>query len=97
MSAFRAQLSGEIDLAREAELQSVCERFLDSHEVDAEIDLSEVTFMDTTGLSVLLRLHRTAHERGGKVTLVGPPTTFVRVLELTCTAPLFAVTGVAVG
>jgi len=40
---------------------------------------------------MLLRLHATAHERGGTVTLVRPPDMFLRVLAVTTMGERFRI------
>jgi anti-sigma B factor antagonist len=91
MSTFRVRLSGEVDMARAGELRAILQEFRKNPAKDAEVDMSAVTFADTTALSMLLRVHAAAYRRGGTVTLVRPPDSFVRVLAITCLAPLFRV------
>jgi anti-anti-sigma factor len=91
MSTYGVSLSGEVDLARAVELRGILQRFVESGAADAEVDMSAVTFADTTALSMLLGMHATACRRGGTVTLVRPPGSLVQVLAVTCLAPRFTV------
>lgn len=45
------------------------------------VDLSGVTFMDSSGIAVLLRIYRRANEIGGKVTVRGTPEQAMKVLK----------------
>ncbi len=45
------------------------------------VDLSGVTFMDSSGIAVLLRVYRRAGETGGKVTVRGTPDQAMKVLR----------------
>lgn len=47
------------------------------------VDLSEVTFIDSAGLSALVGLARRCNERGGQVCFVGPRRSVARVLAMT--------------
>jgi len=53
------------------------------------IDLSEVTFVDSSGLRCLIAASQRAAARGGRVRLVAPTTVVTRLLEITATASMF--------
>jgi anti-sigma B factor antagonist len=46
------------------------------------LDLSEVPFCDSSGLSALIMLHRWAGEAGGSLTLAAVPDRMVRLLQM---------------
>jgi anti-anti-sigma factor len=88
---YRVVLDGEVDLGRREELRAVVMGFRRSSAVDAEVDLSSCTFMDSTGIAALLTLKRTADTRRGTVTLVRPEPIVRRVLQLTHVDGLFKI------
>jgi anti-sigma B factor antagonist len=90
-AAYQVTLTGEIDLERREELRTVVMAFRRSSAADAAVDLSAVTFMDSTGIGALLRMHRTADARHGTVTLVSPCDIVRRILELTHVDGLFKI------
>ncbi|MCZ7525018.1 MAG: STAS domain-containing protein [Acidimicrobiia bacterium] len=47
------------------------------------LDVSGVSFVDSSGLRVLIRAHEQARAHGGQVSLRGPDATFRRLLEVT--------------
>ena len=47
------------------------------------LDLSELAFMDSTGMQVLLSVHTVLIVRGGILALVSPQPVVARILELT--------------
>jgi anti-sigma B factor antagonist len=47
------------------------------------LDLADVTFLDSSGLRVLLDLHKTMRERDGRLVLRHPSATVSRLLEIT--------------
>ena len=74
-------LSGVIDLTSSRRLTLIAEDFLRSDHANAEVDLQGVTFLNSTGLLLLVRLHRTAKARGGRVALLEPSGICLRTIE----------------
>jgi anti-sigma B factor antagonist len=86
-------LDGQLDLARAPEL----ERRLDAiprARMDVRLDLSRLTFVDSAGLSVLLRLANRAEEHGRRVMLVHTRPEVARLLWLVDVAGRFQIEGV---
>jgi anti-sigma B factor antagonist len=76
-------VSGELDLASSPALEHELERgAADSAEL-VIVDLRELEFMDSTGLSVLVRAHQRATERGQRFGVVRGPQQVQRLLSLT--------------
>ena len=84
-----AKPAGELDLDRLDEMRELVQDFRRSNAPDARLDLTAVTFMDSSALRVLLQLRQTATERGGTVTLVSPCQVVRRLLEVTTLDRLF--------
>jgi anti-sigma B factor antagonist len=64
-------VAGEIDLATKPRLQPVLEA-IPGAAAPLVVDLTGVTFMDSTGLAVLLRIDRAAREAGRRLAIVCP-------------------------
>lgn len=79
---------GEIDLYSAGDFAAAGRRALSESDA-VELDLSGVTFMDTTGITVMVQLLRWASTRGASLTLVDVPTRVHRILELTGLLPTF--------
>lgn len=88
---FRCVLHGEIDFACREELATVARVFATSRHRDAEVDVSDVTFVDSSALALLLGMRRVAADRGGRVVLVGPGRRLRRLLSIAGVSPLFGV------
>jgi anti-anti-sigma factor len=69
---------GEIDMENAGELVDTMMRVAGT----AVVDLSEVTFIDSTGLHGLMRAQQAARQRGDDLILRHPSTEVCRVLEL---------------
>jgi anti-sigma B factor antagonist len=80
---FMLQLRGEIDLARSGELTALIDDYDRTTARHVIIDLSEVTFCDSQGLTFLVQMNSIARERDGDVTLVNPPETVQNLLRIT--------------
>jgi anti-sigma B factor antagonist len=76
-------LRGELDLAGESalreRLRTACEES-DGHVV---LDLSEMTFIDSTGLSILVEYHAKTQAAGGRLILLAPRPAVVRIFDVT--------------
>jgi anti-anti-sigma factor len=76
-----ARLVGELDLAQ---YERTDEAFAALFRADGDVilDLGELTFIDSSGIRLLIRLHAAVAERGGRVIVHDPAPHVVRVLEV---------------
>jgi len=78
-----ASLSGEVDLSTVAEAESRFEEVLGQPHDRLVLDLREVTFLDSSGLRLMLRLDERQRSEGRRLTVVRGGRRVARVLELT--------------
>ena len=76
-------VSGELDLASSPALQEELDRVSASESDLLIIDLRDLDFMDSTGLSVLVRAHQRAEQEGRRLAMVKGPQQVQRLLSLT--------------
>jgi anti-sigma B factor antagonist len=76
-------LDGELDLASSPALEEALARAFSSDASTLIIDLRQLEFMDSTGLSILVRAHQRAQDSNRRVWLVRGPTQVQRLLTLT--------------
>jgi anti-sigma B factor antagonist len=77
-------LEGELDLAVGAELQRDVIDLLPTDEpIALAIDLSEVTFIDSTVIGILAMAHKRAGRNGGRLAIFGATDRVGRVLQMT--------------
>jgi anti-anti-sigma factor len=74
---------GELDLASSPTLEESLGQVFASGAPMVILDLRELEFMDSTGLSVLIRAHQTAVDANRKLCLVKGPPQVQRLLSLT--------------
>jgi len=74
-------LSGEIDLMSAPTLERELLRAEESHDLVA-IDLSDISFLDSTGLHLITAASLRLRERGGRLLVVQGPPQISRLFEL---------------
>lgn len=75
-------VSGEVDLATASTLERELLRAEQAHWVVA-IDLTNVSFLDSTGLHAIMDANLRLRDRGGRLLIVQGPPQVSRVFELT--------------
>jgi anti-anti-sigma factor len=76
-------LRGELDLSTVEQLEREVSSRVDGRPDLVVVDLRELTFLDSTGLRLMLRLHGHLQSTGGRLVLVKGPQRVQRVFELT--------------
>ena len=74
---------GEVDLSTCEELEAAIERAEESAPGRLVVDLSKVSFMDSTGVRTLLKVDSRARDNGRRLLLIGPPEPAARVFRVT--------------
>ena len=78
-----AQLTGELDHHCAAETRRALDALLTNPGIrELELDLRGVSFMDSSGLGVILGRYRTLSRRGGKLALSGANKYVERILRM---------------
>lgn len=76
-------VSGELDLASSPELERELERGTASGAELLIVDMRKLEFMDSTGLSVVVRAHQKVTQAGKRFAVVKGPQQVQRLLSLT--------------
>jgi anti-sigma B factor antagonist len=83
-SDYTLQPEGEIDVATVGPLREQWLATIAEHEPDTVIfDLSQVTFLDSMGLGLILGVHRRQRLRGGSVAIINASPIVVKMLHIT--------------
>ena len=75
-------LHGELDISNASDLRERLLAILRDQARSLVLDLSRLTFIDSTGLSVLVATERQANQLGGTLSLAGPQKIAARVLHV---------------
>jgi anti-sigma B factor antagonist len=88
----RVRLIGEMDMSEEQRFADVVTNgVIADTPATVELDLSELRFMDSSGLRALLQARNTAEDLGVRLVLDDPQPTIRKVLEITLTADRFEI------
>jgi anti-sigma B factor antagonist len=86
------RVAGEVDIASTEEFLALATDGLDRCR-HLRLDLGEVSFMDSSGLGILLRIRRLAADSGKRLTLASLGAGTRRILQVTGVHQLFEVEG----
>jgi anti-sigma B factor antagonist len=79
-----ARVEGEIDLAAvdgfEGAIAALSDRCAGG---DAAIDMADVSFLDSSGLRMLMKAHQQWVDAGATLTIVNPSSAVARIIEIT--------------
>ncbi len=75
-------VSGEIDLSAKTLFQDRLADLINASDDDVLVDLADVSFINSTGLAVLLHAREQLGTAGRKLTITRPSRPVTRVLEL---------------
>lgn len=84
-------LSGEIDVGHAARLRDILDERIGGSTGTVLLNLSDVVFIDSSGLGVLIAAHRKAQDVEQTLALANPQAPVQRVFELTRTSRVFQV------
>jgi anti-sigma B factor antagonist len=74
---------GDVDLASNAQLRAVIDECVVAGDVDLVVDLTGVTFLDSTGLGALIGARRKTHAFRGSLLLVCGEEKLLKLFEIT--------------
>ncbi len=75
--------TGALDMASAATMKRALQALLEAGRTKLVVDLSGITYIDSTGLGELVRSMKRARELGGDLRLCGLPDKVLRIFELT--------------
>ena len=87
------KLSGELDMLSAPELSDELKEVLDGGATRVVVDMTDLEFMDSSGLSAILGAHQSAEERGATLTLFGPSERVIRLVNITGLGDVFEIRG----
>lgn len=78
---WQISLTGEIDLSNVPETEAVL-RLAQADATTVRLELGGVSFMDSSGIAMLVRAHQRAKRHGNEIVLIRPSAIVLRLLEL---------------
>lgn len=89
----RVSVVGELDLAAAPRLLTLLEELVRSGHTTLLVDLTEVTFLDSSGLAILLRTHQQLQRSSGRLAVLCPDARKRHLFELVGHNLIFPVEG----
>jgi len=89
------EIDGEVDAEHAAQLKKAIAKAREDFAKSFVLDLSQVSFIDSTGLGVLISLMRHLHEAKGRLKLVGLRDEVRSIFEITRLYKVFELAGTA--
>jgi anti-sigma B factor antagonist len=78
----KVRVTGEVDLATATELRQRLEAVIAVGTGDLDLDLCDVTFLDSRGLVALLAARQALHDKDQRLRVLNPSKPVLRVFEL---------------
>ena len=88
------KLEGEVDMSSSGSVWNAISPFVEGKKPKAKatiIDLSQVSYMDSSGIATLVRTWQTAQKTGGKMRIAAPSDPVRDVFELAHVAEIFEI------
>jgi anti-sigma B factor antagonist len=86
------RLAGDLDFATVAEVMPVLEEACARNPAQVVLDLSRVEFLDSSGISLLVTVHKRRTADGCSLVVTNPSAAVSRVLEVTATDRVLSIT-----
>lgn len=77
------KIKGEIDIYSIEEFKAAIEEKIDTQVQEIRLDCSELSYMDSTGMGVLIELRNKTKKMGQKIVMVNPRPNIKKLLALT--------------
>jgi len=90
-TAAVVDVAGEVDMATSPELRSALKRLTRSSPARIVVNLTDVDFMDSSGIATLVQAMKESKPHGGQVVLAAPSQNLLRVLQLSNLTTLFRI------
>lgn len=76
-------LSGDVDIYSVGEFREVVEKRISNGTPEIILDFSELSYMDSTGIGVLIELRKQTIETGQKLIILNPRQNIKKIMALT--------------
>lgn len=81
-ASWQIVVTGEVDVSNAGELRAAVDRAFEASASSVELDLAQVSYIDSTGIGVLVGASHRAQETGTKLVVARPQANVRRVLGL---------------
>jgi len=82
-------LTGKLDACSDVKFQATIKRLVEKNFNRIFIEMSALTFLDSTGLGACMKAHRAVHENGGALIFISPSNPVQKVFRVTGADKIF--------
>lgn len=86
---WNIKVDGEIDVATAADLRKLLTDMYQETQADIVLDMTDLCYIDSTGLGVLIGAYGRMHEEGYGVHIVNPRENIAKLLRITSLDKIF--------
>jgi anti-sigma B factor antagonist len=76
-------VSGELDVFTAPQLEAILQKLVEQDRLEIVVDLSGVSFLDSTGLGAMVKALKWVKEKGGSLVVVAADERIVKVFKIT--------------
>lgn len=78
----KVTVAGEVDVSNASELRDALKKAMAQHTGDVAVDMADVSYIDSTGIGVLVGAAHAAFDKGTELIIQKPQSNVERVLNL---------------
>lgn len=80
---WKVELIGDVDIQTSGRLKEELNQLLDKHEVDLKINCQNLSYIDSTGLGVLIGILKRVKKNENEITICNAQSNIVKLLSIT--------------
>ncbi len=77
------KITGRLDTLASSDLLKAIEPYLQAKDVNMLMDCAEMSYISSSGLRILLSLHKALHGGGGSLVIAGVQPSVMQILQMT--------------
>ncbi|MCT4633318.1 MAG: STAS domain-containing protein [Firmicutes bacterium] len=83
MNYWKIELIGEVDISTSSSLKESLNDILNDRETDLKLDCKSLSYIDSTGLGVLIGILKRVKKNDNNISIVNPQTNISKLLNIT--------------
>ena len=85
------RVTGEVDIYTATQFKESIEKLIEANTKDIFLDLTDLSYIDSTGIGILIELRKGSMSRDLNMTLINPQKNVVKLLQLTGVDQIFSI------
>ena len=85
------RVTGEVDIYTATQFKEPIEKLIEANTKDIFLDLTDLSYIDSTGIGILIELRKGSMSRDLNMTRINPQKNVVKLLQLTGVDQIFSI------